>query len=231
MKDSNFARQLQSKIDRSFIGATTLGQLRINLYDNSVGVVYRESAEGRLYGVTYIDHTTGAILNGSQIGKNYSANMVAERLRNPNSVAHQYRFRIPNKLGGVALTEQQRVTPDLGKSIYMENMTNKSGDMMNAYVKCNEETGVLQFFYRDPDDNNLSQPQSQQPWQEREQPHDPEPTESNTYSHAQDQGESSSMASGGLGLFDMLPNRGDDPEEDDFRRRMQQKKKKRGRRM
>ncbi|MFR9543693.1 MAG: conjugal transfer protein MobB, partial [Rikenellaceae bacterium] len=162
LRDGKFARQLQGKIDKSFIEATTLGQLRINLYDNSVGVVYRESAEGRLYGVTYIDHTTGAILNGSQIGKNYSANMVAERLRNPHSVAHQYRFRIPNKLGDITLTEQQRVTLDLGESIYMENMTNRSGDMMNAYVKCNEETGTIQFFRHDPDIKNVSQPPQQQ---------------------------------------------------------------------
>ncbi|MFI3264177.1 MAG: conjugal transfer protein MobB [Rikenellaceae bacterium] len=222
LRDGKFARQLQGKIDKSFIGATTLGQLRINLYDNSVGVVYRESAEGRLYGVTYIDHTTGAILNGSQIGKNYSANMVVERLRNPNPVAHQYRFRIPNKLGDVTLTEQQRVTLDLGESIYMENMTNRSGDMMNAYVKCNEETGAIQFFRHDPDIKNVSQPPQQQqsppPAQEREQ----------------SQEQTSSFVSGGLGLFDPLCGSRtdiDDIENEQMARNLKPKKKQRGRRL
>ncbi|MFI3288505.1 MAG: conjugal transfer protein MobB, partial [Rikenellaceae bacterium] len=100
MERGKMVSALRNKIDNSFIGATTLNQLRQQLFANGVGVVFRESAEGRLYGVTYIDHTTGATLNGSRLGKNYSANMVMERLRNPNSVAHHFRFQIPTILGG-----------------------------------------------------------------------------------------------------------------------------------
>ncbi len=77
---------LRTKIDNSFIGASTLTKLRKNLFDNGVGVVFRENAEGRLYGVTYIDHTTGATLNGSRLGKNYSANAVMDRLNEPKAL-------------------------------------------------------------------------------------------------------------------------------------------------
>ncbi len=79
---------LRRKIDNSFIGATTLNQLRQQLFDNGVGVVFRESAEGRLYGVT---------LNGSRLGKNYSANMVMERLRD-NEEAQQHDLKPSQEL-------------------------------------------------------------------------------------------------------------------------------------
>ncbi|MFR9592783.1 MAG: conjugal transfer protein MobB, partial [Rikenellaceae bacterium] len=180
MERGKMASTLRGKIDNSFVGATTLNQLRQQLFDNGVGVVFRESVEGRLYGVTYIDHATGATLNGSRLGKDYSANMVMERLNNPNSVAHHFRFQIPTILGGVKLTEQQRVNLDLGRSTYIEGLTDKSGNTVNAYVKCNENTGLLQYFKRDPDVVNVVH--SPQPSQEREQP--------NAQSHDHDQSSS-----------------------------------------
>ncbi|MFI3319138.1 MAG: hypothetical protein R3Y14_00020 [Rikenellaceae bacterium] len=88
---------LRSKIDKSLLGATTLSQLRQQLFDNGVGVVFRESTEGRLYGVTYIDHNTGATLNGSRLGKNYSANIVMERLRE-NEEAHHHHLKPSQEL-------------------------------------------------------------------------------------------------------------------------------------
>ncbi|MFI3164604.1 MAG: DUF3945 domain-containing protein, partial [Bacillota bacterium] len=160
-------------------------------------------------------------LNGSRLGKNYSANMVMERLRNPNSVAHHFRFQIPTILGGVKLTEQQRVNLDLGKSTYIEGLTDKRGEILNAYAKRNEETGTIQFFVRDPDTKNESQPQQQspQPAQEREQSREPE--------------QSNSFVSGDLGLFD--PPSGSATDIDDFENeqmaRNLKSKKKRGRRM
>ena len=36
--------------------------------------MYRENAAGRLYGVTFIDHNIGVILNDSRLGKEYAAN-------------------------------------------------------------------------------------------------------------------------------------------------------------
>ncbi|MFR9546813.1 MAG: conjugal transfer protein MobB [Rikenellaceae bacterium] len=214
LRDGKFAQQLQGKIDKSFIEATTLGQLRINLYDNSVGVVYRESAEGRLYGVTYIDHTTGAILNGSQIGKNYSANMVAERLRNPNSVAHQYRFRIPNKLGDITLTEQQRIALDSGESVCFKDRTNSQGEKFDVYAIWSSQENQLNFFYEDP----CRFGSHQEAQQEQEQPQ--------SYPHEQQQ--SGSFVSEGLGLLDLPSGNGtdiDDIENEQMARNLKPKKK------
>ena len=43
--------------------------------------VFRKSAEGLLYGITFIDHTTKNVFNGSSLGKQYSAKAIEERCR------------------------------------------------------------------------------------------------------------------------------------------------------
>jgi hypothetical protein len=37
--------------------------------------LFRRNDEGRIYGATFIDHTTRTILNGSRLSKEYSANV------------------------------------------------------------------------------------------------------------------------------------------------------------
>jgi len=44
------------------------------LMNMGIGVVFRENAEGRIYGVTFIDHRRKEVYNGSALGKEFSAN-------------------------------------------------------------------------------------------------------------------------------------------------------------
>lgn len=48
-----------------------------------VDVVLRETDTGRIYGVTFIDHRTGCVLNGSRMGKELSANALQEHFTLP----------------------------------------------------------------------------------------------------------------------------------------------------
>ena len=50
-----------------------------------VDVVFRYTDEGRIYGVTFIDHNTMTVLNGSRLGKQFSANALNERFNNPQA--------------------------------------------------------------------------------------------------------------------------------------------------
>lgn len=65
MKDRNFSSvpQFVSALEREHITP-----------------VFRRSAEGQLFGITYIDHQHKVIFNGSELGKSYSAKAVSERL-------------------------------------------------------------------------------------------------------------------------------------------------------
>ena len=48
-----------------------------------VDVVFRHTDEGRIYGATFIDHRTGCVLNGSRLGRAFSANALQEHFTLP----------------------------------------------------------------------------------------------------------------------------------------------------
>lgn len=45
---------------------------------NGINVVFRQNDSGRIYGVTFIDHQNKCVLNGSRLGKEFSANVFNE---------------------------------------------------------------------------------------------------------------------------------------------------------
>lgn len=49
------------------------------LRERNIDVVFRYTDEGRIYGVTFVDHDTMSVLNGSRLGKDYSANALNAR--------------------------------------------------------------------------------------------------------------------------------------------------------
>ncbi len=44
------------------------------LKDNGIDLVLRYNEDGRIYGATFVDHNTHTVLNGSRLGKEFSAN-------------------------------------------------------------------------------------------------------------------------------------------------------------
>lgn len=65
--------------------ATDKDDFTAKLKDCSIDVVFRYTDEGRIYGVTFIDHNTMTVLNGSKLGKQFSANALNERFNNPQA--------------------------------------------------------------------------------------------------------------------------------------------------
>lgn len=55
------------------------------LKERNIDVIFRYTNEGRIYGVTFIDHNTMTVLNGSRLGKQFSANALNERFNNPHA--------------------------------------------------------------------------------------------------------------------------------------------------
>ena len=50
-------------------------ELEQQLKKRGIDVVFRQNDSGRIYGVTFIDHDSRVVLNGSRLGKEYSANV------------------------------------------------------------------------------------------------------------------------------------------------------------
>lgn len=60
-----------------------------DLAKNGMSVIFRENAEGRIYGATFIDHQNKIVFNGSKIGKEFSANVFNQLFKNSTSTDKQ----------------------------------------------------------------------------------------------------------------------------------------------
>ena len=72
-------RKVADVIAHSIDNADFIAKLK----EHNIDVVLRYTEEGRIYGVTFIDHNTMTVLNGSRLGKEFSANAINERFNNP----------------------------------------------------------------------------------------------------------------------------------------------------
>ncbi|WP_268223532.1 relaxase/mobilization nuclease domain-containing protein [Sinomicrobium oceani] len=73
--------RLKNTIDKALLreGNSGLDKLIKALDKQGVHTVLRQSQEGQLYGITFVDHRTQCVFNGSELGKPYSAKAITER--------------------------------------------------------------------------------------------------------------------------------------------------------
>ncbi|MEG2013984.1 MAG: hypothetical protein RR063_12440 [Anaerovoracaceae bacterium] len=62
-----------------------------------------------MYGITFIDHNTGVVLNGSRLGKEYAANAIVDRLENHHRYEHL--TNNPQPQGSAQFATQQQPLP------------------------------------------------------------------------------------------------------------------------
>ena len=78
-KDKIDVAPTRSRVADILTRATDKDDFTAKLKDCGIDVVFRYTDEGRIYGVTFIDHNTMTVLNGSRLGKQFSANALNER--------------------------------------------------------------------------------------------------------------------------------------------------------
>lgn len=75
--------RVKNLVDKYFLGRDkSLAGLVAALKNEGVDMVLRRNDDGLVYGVTYVDHRTKWVFNGSALGKAYSANAIRERCAN-----------------------------------------------------------------------------------------------------------------------------------------------------
>ena len=72
-------------------------ELEQQLKKQGIDVVFRQNDSGRIYGVTFIDHDSRVVLNGSRLGKEYSANVFNERFSGETGKMHQPEVSAPQQ--------------------------------------------------------------------------------------------------------------------------------------
>lgn len=81
LKEGKWAPSIQVDIARALQQAASRKQFVELLERNRINVVFRENEQGRIYGVTFIDHNRRQVFNGSRMGKEFSANMFNDYFR------------------------------------------------------------------------------------------------------------------------------------------------------
>ena len=68
------------------------------LKEQKLDVIFRQNEQGRIYGVTFIDYQNRTIMNGSRLGKAFSANVFNDLFNNPNKQVEESKRHIINDM-------------------------------------------------------------------------------------------------------------------------------------
>jgi hypothetical protein len=76
-----YAEQLRSAVSKALEKDHPVSQddLINALGQQGISVLFRQNSEGRVYGLTYIDHNSRCVFNGSDLGKTFSVKAILDR--------------------------------------------------------------------------------------------------------------------------------------------------------
>ena len=89
IKDGKLKERTRKIVATAMQTARNRQEFERELKRQGIDVVFRRNDSGRIYGVTFIDHDSRVVLNGSRLGKEYSANVFNERFSGETGKAQQ----------------------------------------------------------------------------------------------------------------------------------------------
>lgn len=99
-----YKQQLKKAIDLVLLRHPTKVEFEQALFGKEIQVVFRKNAEGKVYGITFTDHQSKSVFNGSDLGKAYSAKALTDgftpavKPESKSASAFTINFRIQNPL-------------------------------------------------------------------------------------------------------------------------------------
>lgn len=108
IKATGITKQTRANVSASFANTRTESEFRAALREKGIDLVLRRNDEGRIYGATFIDHNQRAVLNGSRLGKEFSANVLNERFVD-NSPREYIQAPVPKHSDNQHTTTNQRL--------------------------------------------------------------------------------------------------------------------------
>lgn len=82
IKDKKLKERTRRVVSAAIQRTRTESDFRKELSAQGIELVLRRNEDNRIYGVTFIDHRNRVVLNGSRLGKDFSANVFNEYFRN-----------------------------------------------------------------------------------------------------------------------------------------------------
>ena len=109
IQDKNLKERTRRTVGAVMKSARNRKELEQELKKKSIDVLFRQNDTGRIYGVTFIDHENRTVLNGSRLGKDFSANVFNDL------------FSGSRTLTGNNKQEMQEHTPEYNPTGHLEN--------------------------------------------------------------------------------------------------------------
>ncbi|HLP37596.1 relaxase/mobilization nuclease domain-containing protein [Lacibacter sp.] len=101
--------------------ATVHGLIEL-LKKKNIYTLLRQNAEGRVYGITFVDNQNKCVFNGSDLGKGYSVASIQTRLANPSV-----------EIAGKQIDDGERKTSGTGgKELHIEKIKEKSVEFLSS---------------------------------------------------------------------------------------------------
>ena len=85
IKSEQIKGPIRATVARAMHRARTQDEFVRLLKADGIDAVLRENKDGRITGATFVDHRAKIVLNGSRLGKSYSANVFQELFNNPHA--------------------------------------------------------------------------------------------------------------------------------------------------
>ncbi|OAV66183.1 Relaxase/mobilization nuclease domain protein [Bacteroidales bacterium Barb6XT] len=83
VKEKKIREQLIPIIRAVMKTAGSKERLELLLKEKNIQPIFRQNEQRRIYGVTFIDHNSRTVINGSRLGKEFAANQFQELFNNP----------------------------------------------------------------------------------------------------------------------------------------------------
>ena len=90
IKEKNLTEPTRKTLEYALRRTYNKEELIQMLKEKGIDCVFRYTDEGRLYGATFIDRRTHCVLNGSRMGKEFSANALDKHFNTPIEEQHPY---------------------------------------------------------------------------------------------------------------------------------------------
>jgi len=120
LQNSPSRSTLKTNIEKTILATKNESEFKTRLRELGINTVLRRTADNRIYGITFIDHHSRSVLNGSQLAKNLSAGVFNDWWNNGNkpeiSLQNEANPKSANTnpaIGHNTLTENEKINPSL----------------------------------------------------------------------------------------------------------------------
>lgn len=119
IQDSKTKEYLKPILAKAMQQSGSIDEFKLLLKEKNIEPIFRQNEEGRIYGVSFIDYQNKTILNGSRLGKEFSANVFHEKFTDENRNLTMVTEQTENKIE----SESDFIT-SLFPSLFEQHSTN-----------------------------------------------------------------------------------------------------------